>query len=181
MATSEIQIGPCGYHINLAANLGQATQSGLLKAELLLDQPEWVLVLGVERSSIQDWTSESVEHSRRTGGNIDGRLPLAEGRRELARRLREEGKKLPRRGRGVRHLPAHGTQVREREPKESPRWQYASISNGHAPQQAAERFALDQQAADEVRGNDFGGAGEEDLGEGVEGVDSFGSGFMSKY
>lgn len=46
----------------------------------------------VERSLIQERTRESVEHRRRTGGNIGGRPPLAEGRRELVRRLREEGK-----------------------------------------------------------------------------------------
>ena len=46
----------------------------------------------VERSLIQERTRESVEHRRRTGGNIGGRPSLAEGRRELVRRLREEGK-----------------------------------------------------------------------------------------
>jgi len=46
----------------------------------------------VERSLIQERTRESVEHRRRTGGNIGGRPPLAEGRRELVKRLREEGK-----------------------------------------------------------------------------------------
>ena len=40
----------------------------------------------VERSLIQERTRESVEHRRRTGGNIGGRPPLAEGRRELVRR-----------------------------------------------------------------------------------------------
>ena len=46
----------------------------------------------VERSLIAERTQESVEHRRRTGGNIGGRPPLAEGRRELVRRLRSEGK-----------------------------------------------------------------------------------------
>jgi DNA invertase Pin-like site-specific DNA recombinase len=46
----------------------------------------------VERSLIQERTRESVEHRRRTGGNVGGRPPLAEGRRELVRRLRDEGK-----------------------------------------------------------------------------------------
>ena len=55
MATSEIQIGQCGHHINLAAILGQATQSGLLKAELLFDHPEWVLDLP-ESLSTPIWT-----------------------------------------------------------------------------------------------------------------------------
>ena len=48
MATSEKQIGQCGHHINLASILGQASQSGLLKAELLFDHPEWVLNLGAD-------------------------------------------------------------------------------------------------------------------------------------
>ena len=47
----------------------------------------------VERSLIQERTRESVEHRRRTSGNIVGRPALAEGRRELVRRLREEGKR----------------------------------------------------------------------------------------
>jgi DNA invertase Pin-like site-specific DNA recombinase len=46
----------------------------------------------IERNLIQERTQESVEHRRRTGGNIGGRPPLAEGRRELVRRLRREGK-----------------------------------------------------------------------------------------
>ena len=46
----------------------------------------------VERSLIQERTRESVEHRRRTGGNVGGRPALAEGRRELVRRLRGEGK-----------------------------------------------------------------------------------------
>ena len=48
MATSEKQIGQCGHHINLASILGQAAQSGLLKAKLLFDHPEWVLYLGAD-------------------------------------------------------------------------------------------------------------------------------------
>ena len=46
MATSEIKIGQSGQHIDLAVILCQATQSGLFKAELLFDHPEWVLELG---------------------------------------------------------------------------------------------------------------------------------------
>jgi len=46
----------------------------------------------VERNLIQERTRESVEHRRKTGGNIGGRPPLAEGRRELVRRLRSEGR-----------------------------------------------------------------------------------------
>jgi DNA invertase Pin-like site-specific DNA recombinase len=46
----------------------------------------------VERNLIQERTRESVEHRRRTGGNVGGRPPLVEGRRELVRRLRDEGK-----------------------------------------------------------------------------------------
>ncbi len=45
----------------------------------------------VERSLIQERTRESVEHRRRTGGNIGGRPALAEGRKELIKRLRDEG------------------------------------------------------------------------------------------
>ena len=46
----------------------------------------------VERSLIQERTRESVEHRRRTGGNIGGRPPVPESRRELVKRLRCEGK-----------------------------------------------------------------------------------------
>ena len=46
----------------------------------------------VERNLIQERTRESVEHRRRTGGNVGGRPPLGESRRELVRRLRNEGK-----------------------------------------------------------------------------------------
>ena len=46
----------------------------------------------VERSLIQERTRESVEHRRRTGGNVGGRPALAEGRRALVQRLRAEGK-----------------------------------------------------------------------------------------
>jgi hypothetical protein len=42
------QIGQPCQHIDLAAVLGQATQPGLLKAELLLDHPERVLDLGAD-------------------------------------------------------------------------------------------------------------------------------------
>ena len=46
----------------------------------------------VERNLIQERTRESVEHRRKTGGNVGGRPALAEGRRELVQRLRGEGK-----------------------------------------------------------------------------------------
>jgi hypothetical protein len=46
----------------------------------------------VERSLIQERTRESVEHRRRTGGKLGGRPPLPEGRQDLVRRLRGEGK-----------------------------------------------------------------------------------------
>ncbi len=46
----------------------------------------------VERTLIQERTRESVEHQRRTGGKIGGRPPLSNGRRELVKRLRDEGK-----------------------------------------------------------------------------------------
>ena len=42
------QIGQPCQHIDLAAVLGQATQSGLFKAELLLDHSERVLDLGAD-------------------------------------------------------------------------------------------------------------------------------------
>ena len=48
--------------------------------------------------------------------------------------------------------------------------------HNHAPQQLAMRLALHQQAANEVRGNLLGGAGEEGLGESWEVVYGFGSG-----
>ena len=46
----------------------------------------------VERNLIQERTRESVEHRRRTGGNVGGRPALAEGRQALVQRLRAEGK-----------------------------------------------------------------------------------------
>ena len=46
----------------------------------------------VERNLVQERTRESVEHRRRTGGNLGGRPQLAEGRQELVRRLRSEGR-----------------------------------------------------------------------------------------
>jgi len=52
--------------------------------------------------------------------------------------------------------------------------------HNHAPQQLAIRLALHQQAADELRCDDLGGAGEEALGERWEllgGRDGYGSGF----
>ena len=45
----------------------------------------------VERNLVQERTRESVEHRRRTGGKLGGRPPLGDGRRELVKRLREEG------------------------------------------------------------------------------------------
>jgi DNA invertase Pin-like site-specific DNA recombinase len=46
----------------------------------------------VERSLIQERTRKSVEHRRKTGGKPGGRPPLAEGRKELVRWLRAEGR-----------------------------------------------------------------------------------------
>ena len=46
----------------------------------------------VERNLVQERTRESVEHRRKTGGKLGGRPQLAEGRRELVRRLRSEGR-----------------------------------------------------------------------------------------
>lgn len=45
MSTSEMPIGRCGHHIDLAVILCQATQLGFLKVELLLDHQEWVFNL----------------------------------------------------------------------------------------------------------------------------------------
>ena len=46
----------------------------------------------VERELTRERTRESVEHRRRTGGKLGGRPPLPEGRQDLVRRLRGEGK-----------------------------------------------------------------------------------------
>ena len=73
------------------------TLDGLLRTSALGRMAPLVIGLltglaEVERSLIQERTRESVEHRRRTGGNIGGRPPLADERRELVRRLRVEGK-----------------------------------------------------------------------------------------
>jgi len=47
----------------------------------------------------------------------------------------------------------------------------------HAPQQLATFLALHQQAADELGGNELGGAGEEGLGEELGGRGGYGSGY----
>ena len=61
MTTSEIQIGQGCQHMDLAAVLGQATQPGLLKAELLLDHPERMLNLGADMSfgGLDQWSLPS--------------------------------------------------------------------------------------------------------------------------
>lgn len=46
----------------------------------------------VERNLVQERTRESVEHRRRSGGKLGGRPQLTEGRQELVRRLRNEGR-----------------------------------------------------------------------------------------
>lgn len=46
----------------------------------------------VERNLVQERTRESVEHRRKTGGNLGGRPQLPDGRRVLVRRLRAEGR-----------------------------------------------------------------------------------------
>jgi len=55
----------------------------------------------------------------------------------------------------------------------------------HTPKQAAVPLALHQQAADELGGDQLGGAGEEGLGEGWEilgdGLGGYGSGFGSGF
>jgi hypothetical protein len=51
--------------------------------------------------------------------------------------------------------------------------------HNHAPQQLAIGLAFHQQAADQLGGDDLGGAGEETLGEGWEGrggLDGYGDG-----
>jgi hypothetical protein len=52
--------------------------------------------------------------------------------------------------------------------------------NHHAPEQAAVLLAFHQQATNQVGGDQLGRAGEEGLGEGWEGVDGFGGGFVRK-
>ena len=46
----------------------------------------------VERNLIQERTRESVEHRRRTGGNIGGRPEIHPGKKEMVLRLRAEGR-----------------------------------------------------------------------------------------
>ena len=48
--------------------------------------------------------------------------------------------------------------------------------HNHTPQQLAIRLALHQQAADQIGGDDLGGAGEEGLGEVLDGRGGYGSG-----
>ena len=45
----------------------------------------------VERSLIQERTRESVEHRRKTGGNLGGRPKTSEKKERLVLRLRSEG------------------------------------------------------------------------------------------
>ena len=53
MTTSDIQIGEGCQYMDLAAVLGQATQPGLLKAELVFDHSERVLDLGADMGLLQ--------------------------------------------------------------------------------------------------------------------------------
>jgi len=48
-------------------------------------------VAAVERSLIQERTKESVEHRRKTGGNLGGRPKTSNKKERLVIRLREEG------------------------------------------------------------------------------------------
>ena len=48
----------------------------------------------VERSLIQERTQESVEHRRRTGGNLGGRPPWEKVKRDHILKLRDEGHSL---------------------------------------------------------------------------------------
>jgi len=53
--------------------------------------------------------------------------------------------------------------------------------HNHAPQQLAIRLALHQQAADQLGGNELGGAGEEGLRECWEGLGGYGSDFGGEW
>ncbi len=46
LATRLKQVRQRCQYVDPASDLGQATQPGLLKAEMLLDHPEWVLTFG---------------------------------------------------------------------------------------------------------------------------------------
>jgi len=48
----------------------------------------------VEREMIRERTQESVEHRRRTGGNLGGRPPLEQVKKDHILKLREEGHSL---------------------------------------------------------------------------------------
>jgi DNA invertase Pin-like site-specific DNA recombinase len=83
------ELSDCGVYVE--------TLDGLLNTAALGRMAPLVIGLltglaEVERSLIQERTRESVEHRRRTGGNVGGRPPLQEGRQELVKRLRSEGK-----------------------------------------------------------------------------------------
>ena len=52
--------------------------------------------------------------------------------------------------------------------------------HNHTPQQLAIRLAFHQQAADELGGDDLGGAGEEGLGKVLGGRGGYGSGFCEE-
>lgn len=72
------------------------TMDGLLNTGALGRMARLVIGLltgqaDVERSLIQEQTRESVEHRRKTGGNVGDWPPLPENRRDLVRQLRGEG------------------------------------------------------------------------------------------
>lgn len=88
--------------VNRLATLSESgiyveTLDGLLNTKALGRMAPLVIGLltglaEVERSLIQERTRESIEHRKRTGGNIGGRPPIHEGRARLVKRLRDEGK-----------------------------------------------------------------------------------------
>jgi hypothetical protein len=50
MSSGLEKVRECRHHIDLAAIFGEAAQTGLLKAKLLLDHPERMLNLGADVS-----------------------------------------------------------------------------------------------------------------------------------
>ena len=78
------------------AGIGVKTLDGLIDTEALGKMAPLVVGLltglsEVERSLIQERTRESVEHRRRTGGNLGGRPKTSSKKETLVLRLRREG------------------------------------------------------------------------------------------
>ena len=75
------------------------TLDGLLDTQALGKMAPLVIGLltglaEVERELIRERTQESVEHRRRTGGNLGGRPPLEKVKRDHILKLRDEGNSL---------------------------------------------------------------------------------------